>query len=139
MMEFLDANYQALLFILIGIVGLAYGLLKKRQKEYLLKNGIKTIGIVADHELGRMYGSISKTIYYPIIEFEDNEGKLRRLKSDFGYNFKVFEQNEQVEIYYDTIDFRKFIINHNNTKLFDYFPFIAGVLFFLAGIYSIII
>ncbi|MCC8409267.1 DUF3592 domain-containing protein [Mucilaginibacter sp. UR6-1] len=94
---------------MLGIVGLAYGLLKKQQKNYLLKSGIKTIGIVADHELGSMYGSIRKSIYYPVIEFEDNEGKLRRLKSDFGYNFKVFKQNQQVEIYYDNTNFRKFI------------------------------
>lgn len=135
MMEFLDAHYQALLFILFSVIGFAYGVFKKQQKTYLLNNGIKTIAVVIGHKLGRRYGSISKSIYHPIIEFEDNEEKLRRVTSDFGFNFKVFKQNQHVEVYYDATDPRKFIINHNNTKLFYYLPFIIGILFFLAGIY----
>ncbi|MBE9585788.1 DUF3592 domain-containing protein [Mucilaginibacter sp. JRF] len=137
MIEFLNTHYQPLLLILISIICFAAGSLKKQQKNYLLKSGIKTTGVVVDHEIRRSHPS-RVPIYYPIIEFEDNENKLRQLKCDFGYSFKLFKQKQQVEIYYDSTDIRKFIINDRKAKPFEYiFPLIGSILF-LTGIYLFI-
>lgn len=93
---------MSIILTLLGIVfmGIAFVLFKNARK--LLKNGIKTTGVVVDTQERRSTDEDGVSIsYHPVIEFEDQNGNKHTFVSTVGTsNPATWTKGDKVEIIY---------------------------------------
>ena len=78
-----------IVFALLGVVFLGFGLAVIRKNKRMLKRGIHTIAHIVDYvskesQINNRY----TTLHYPILRFIDSSGKEVTLEHDTGLTFK---------------------------------------------------
>ena len=116
---------EEFIWLIGGFISLAIGSGFYFLTNGLSKKGIKTKARVKDHKLN--YDAEDGSTFHEVFEFEDESGKLHRVKSMFSSSFRMYSVGEVVEILYDPDNPDRAMPNNRFLLNFYILPIIVGV------------
>jgi len=91
--------------VMVGLLLVANGVESLSKTQTILTESTRIPGTVVDFVEESfnisVRGSTDKIIYYPVIEFVDSEGTSRRIKSQFGIYWRLYERGETLEVLFN--------------------------------------
>jgi hypothetical protein len=91
--------------VIVGLLLLGKGIESFSDTQDILADSTRIQGTVGDYKKQRsnLSGRPHKTttIYYPMIEFVDLAGTSRRIKSQFGFDWRLYDYGETVEVLFN--------------------------------------
>lgn len=113
-----------------GFFLIIFYFVRLRQKNEILKNGIKTKGKVIDLSLD--YSGQTRS-YYPVVRFTLNDGTWMTEKYSVGTLPASFKTGEDVDLIYKLEDPTSFIITNKNSYIDKIFLIIGILLVFYSA------
>lgn len=122
----------AWLYLTIGLITFGIGCYFVNNTLYLLKNGEVTQGIVKEVIK-------SDNAFYPVISYENNEGKVNSFRSRVGCNSSCYSISEEVQILYVAgEDIEPRINNFESLWTGNIFGFLLSISFIGLSIHQIV-
>jgi len=123
-----------LIISLFGVIFVVLGFSKRSQRSALLKDGIKTEGVVFRVEqsnsisIGVGNTDTQDISYYPVIRYVTKENEWITEKYDIGAGIlNKYNEGDKVTVIYDPANNTKFILNDTTTKLAAPLAIIIGI------------
>lgn len=124
------------LFIFAGLVLLIYWYLNYGRINQLKNNGLISKGKIIEIKEFQNYSLDENKKYYPVVEFETQEGLIIREKLE-GRDDKQFKIGEDIEVFYNPNNPKDFIVDSRYETEIKYYPILLGCLIlFLLGIFG---
>ncbi|ASU34472.1 DUF3592 domain-containing protein [Mucilaginibacter xinganensis] len=131
----MNVNYDELIMLAGGAFLTVFGFGKINERGKLIKSGVKVEGIVFDIETSLGTGpDTQSTTYYPVIRFVTADKEWITEKYNIGSNPSVYSVGEKVTVIYDITDYKHFLIDNTQTKLFGAVLIAVGTLLILGVI-----
>ena len=116
-----ESILPCMLFLLVGIIFVAAGILVMKQGDNLKKRCTEeTIGTVVEVVCETSYSETENQYsytYYPVIEYQVGDRTISQI-SRAGQNPPKYQVGQQVEIYYNPNDVEEYIIKGDSTPQF---------------------
>lgn len=102
-----------LILLTIGLVPWYFALQAYQASRTLVANTVPVEGAVVDYTSGyetasRRYPAL---FYYPVVEFQDHQGRTQRITSEVGAGKKLYDVGERVTVRYDPGDKQRAVVD----------------------------
>lgn len=129
----------------IGLVAIVYGIFRESKNDQLIKNGMKTEGIVFTAEENDFSGNVTMgdSTSKIVVRFttEKNEWITEPMKQDFTINYTgQYKPGDKLTIYYNPQNPKEFYVATGQSEILSrLFVSLVGVVCIGIGLYKIIV
>ena len=120
-----------MLLFVVGLAALLFGIFRSSEKRRLLRNGIRTDGII----MQLINDGLSKSpTYYPVIKFITEKDDQVIEKYKVGVNRYMYKEGEEVRVIYDPLNPARFLLDDVRSKALSPVFIYGGILLIMLSI-----